>query len=478
MNTLQEKRKAKMNINEQISTWFENREDEFVAALTPLIAVDSTIGEPAPGAPFGTGPAKALKTALALAESWGLTTGEDEGYVGTADLNDKPDQLHILAHMDVVGIGDGWNTDPFTLVRDGDLIYGRGVDDDKGPAVAAMMAMRCVKELGLPLSKNVKLVLGTDEETGSRDIAHYYAHHPYAPNSVTPDSDFPVTNIEKARYAPTFSAQFPAADTTAPHLVSIHGGIRVNVAPGECRATVAGLNAAECAEICKLAEHNTGVSFTLMNEGDKLMLVAHGAEAHASTPDEGKNAISALLSVLCALPLEETPALVAARQLHSVFPFGDNAGKALGIAHEDEVSGKLTLTFSVLDLDDKGFSGQFDVRAPLCATKENCSDVVEQKFAGFGWSCTGTMSQVHMVDANSDFIRTLLDSYEHFSGKKGYCEAIGGGTYVHEIPGGVAFGAGDRDFESRLHGANERARLSQLLLCGKIYASMIAGLCK
>ena len=87
------------------------------------------------------------------------------------------------------------------------------------------------------------------------------------------------------------------------------------------------------------------------------------------------------------------------------------------------------------------------------------------------------MSEVHMVDADSDFIRTLLSSYEHFSGKEGYYVAIGGGTYVHEIPGGVAFGAGDPAFDSRLHGANERARLSQLLLCAQVYASVIAGLC-
>ena len=142
-----------MTVNERIEAWFAGREDEYVSALAPLIAIDSTTGTPEPGKPFGPGPAMALDAALELARKWGLTTGEDEGYVGTVDLNDQPDQLHILAHLDVVGIGDGWDTDPFTLVRNGDLIYGRGTDDDKGPAVAAMMAMRCVKELGLPLGK-------------------------------------------------------------------------------------------------------------------------------------------------------------------------------------------------------------------------------------------------------------------------------------------------------------------------------------
>ena len=54
-------------------------------------------------------------------------------------------------------------------------IYGRGTADDKGPAIAALYAMRAVKELGIPVKKNVRLILGTDEECGSSDIRHYYS---------------------------------------------------------------------------------------------------------------------------------------------------------------------------------------------------------------------------------------------------------------------------------------------------------------
>ena len=118
-----------MTTEEKIKQWMLGREDELVEALTPLIAVESTLSEPLPGMPFGKGPAQALERALTLAERWGFRTEDHQGYVGTADLNDKPDGLHILAHLDVVGAGDGWDTDPYTLVRDGDLIYGRGTDD-------------------------------------------------------------------------------------------------------------------------------------------------------------------------------------------------------------------------------------------------------------------------------------------------------------------------------------------------------------
>lgn len=466
-----------MTLKERIHDYMTGREDEFVAALAPLIAVNSVTGEAAPGMPFGPGPAEALEKALALAESWGFRTWDDEGYVGLVELNEKEDLLHILAHLDIVGAGDHWDTDPFTLVRDGDLIYGRGTDDDKGPAVAAMLAMRCVRDLGLELKGNVKLVLGTDEESGSKDLRHFYGRYPFAPYSVTPDTCFPVTNIEKATYAPAFGQVWEAQPKAVNQLLSLKGGIRVNVAPGDCTAKIAGMTAAAVeAEMAAVAAQ-TGVSFAASEENGILTIEATGIQAHASRPNEGKNAITAMLDLLNKLPLAADSAAEAVKHLHTFFPYGDDHGTALGIAAEDEISGKTTVTLSVLELNETGFTARFDSRDALCATKESTQDVTEKAFTALGWTCTGDFGPGHWVDENSPFIQILLETYEEFSGRKGYCEAIGGGTYVHHIPGGVAYGAGEHDFDSRLHGANERARISQLLLTAEIYAAVIARVC-
>ena len=467
-----------MDLKEKILAWMAGREDEFTRALAKLIAVDSTMGEPAPGCPFGEGTVRAVKTALSLAEEWGLAAGEDEGYVGYADLNDREDALHILAHLDIVGVGEGWNTDPFTLVRDGDLVYGRGVQDDKGPALAALFAMRCVRELGLPVSRNVRLILGTDEETGSRDIEHYYASHPYAPYAVTPDADFPVINVEKARYAPRFGAVWQEQPRAAGHVASVDGGIRVNVAPGNCTVKILGLTRQDALAAMEAVQARTGVNFCAQEEEDALIVRAAGVQTHAAHPAGGRNAITAMLELLCALPLAEDSATQAIRTLHRFFPYGDDGGSALGIAMEDEISGKLTLVLTVLNLNETGFAARFDCRASLCATEETTRGAVERRFAAEGWTCTGAFTEGHAVDGDSDFVRTLLRSYERYSGKEGYCVSIGGGTYVHEIPGGVAFGPAEPDFESNCHGANERASISALLRCAAIYADVIANLCR
>lgn len=466
-----------MTVEEEIRHWMHGREDELVEALAPLIAAESTRSEAKPGMPFGEGPAKALDRALELARRWGFRTENHEGYVGTADLNEHADGLHILAHLDVVGAGDGWDTDPYCLVRDGDLIYGRGTDDDKGPLVAALLAMRCVRELGIPLTKNVRLIMGTDEESGSEDIEHYYASHPFAPYSLSPDADFPVTNIEKAHYCPRFSASWKRTEAPGVHVLALDGGIRVNVAPANCTCLLENADKAQLEAVLKQVSGETGVSLSAEFRGNTAKITAVGVQAHASTPDEGKNAITATLQALCALPLAEGAAEETVRQLHECFPYGDNRGKAMGIAMEDKISGCLTLTFSMVHLDTEGFWGIFDSRDPLCATEENTCRVTEARMAAFGWKCEGKLGPAHAVDGNSDFIKTLLSAYETYTGRKGYCEAIGGGTYVHEIPGGVAFGAGEHDFDSHLHGANERARISQLLKTAMIYALVIGNLC-
>ena len=90
---------------EQIEAYFAGQEKLLVETVSRLVSIDSTEGKPAPGAPFGPGPAAALDEALAIAREWGLTAENHEGYVGTADLNGGEDALHILAHLDVVSPG-------------------------------------------------------------------------------------------------------------------------------------------------------------------------------------------------------------------------------------------------------------------------------------------------------------------------------------------------------------------------------------
>ena len=88
------------------------------------------------------------------------------------------------------------------------------------------------------------------------------------------------------------------------------------------------------------------------------------------------------------------------------------------------------------------------------------------------------VSEPHHVPEESEFVQTLLGVYEEFTGEKGYCVAIGGGTYVHETAGGVAFGAEFPGEENNMHGADEFITEESLVKNAKIFAAAIVRLCK
>lgn len=449
-----------------------------IGAISRLVAVKSVKGPAEPGAPFGPGPKAALDEALALASELGFSVQNYDDHVGLVDLNGGPTQLHILAHLDVVGEGAGWDTDPYTCVEKDGMLYGRGVSDDKGPLCAALMAMVAVRDLG-GVAKNAKLVMGTDEESGSEDISYYYAREPFAPYSFTPDADFPVIHIEKGHYFPDFGAAW-AEETAIPRVTSLQGGFRHNVVPPEAQCTILGLSAADVETVCAQVSAATGAVLTAQNTDGGAVVHCAGKNAHAASPDDGINAIQALLEALALLPLADCHSTDYLRSLHTLFPFGDNRGKGLGIAQSDEESGELTLNLACITMTPTRFKAKFDVRFPLCANQFNCKGVCEETFRRHGISILGDpdMTTVHCVSADSPLVKTLLRCYSMYTGVQDPKPiAIGGGTYVHNIPGGVAFGCDFPGFDPKMHAANEQASVDDLLLSAKIFTQAIFDLC-
>ena len=464
---------------DQINAYFDDpaRRQQLVEMISRLVRIRSVREEAQPGMPFGPGPAAALAEGLKLAEELGFAAKNYDNYVGAVDFNDQETQLHILCHLDVVGEGTGWTvTEPYEPVEVDGMLYGRGTDDDKGPVAAVLLAMQAVKDLGVPLKKNVRLLMGTDEESGSEDIAYYYSKEPYAPCTFSPDGEFPVINLEKGSYKPVFTKTW-AAESATPRVKELHGGFRINVLPPEAQCVVAGLSAQAARPYCDKAAAETGVAYELTERGDDLHILCKGKGAHASTPEEGVNAITGLIHLLCALPLAKVGSTAALHALNALFPHGDSAGKALGIAQADEMSGPLTLAFSLLELNDTGLSGQFDSRVPVCANEDNCKAVAEAAFAKFGFAAEGGMQAPHYTPADTPLVTTLLKCYEQYSGRKGECLAIGGGTYVHDIPGGVAFGCAMPGFNGNMHGPDEHTCIADQLTAAKIFAQAIIDLC-
>lgn len=468
-----------MEYKVQIEKWLDEHKDEFLSDLSELIAIRSVKDEPKENMPFGEGSAKAVSKAVEIFAKYGFKAENLDNFAAYADLNEKASAVDILGHVDVVAEGDGWDTDPYTMtLKDDGCIYGRGTDDDKGPVIASLYAMRAVKELGIPLSKGARLIIGGDEESGSElDLEKYYSMFKPAPATFSPDASFPIFNTEKGGFKPKFTKAFTKTDAL-PRVSEFNGGIKLNVLPAKADATVSGLSDKDIEKTVAELSEKLGVKYELENVGGGVKIKVTGVSSHASEPDEGINGLTALLEILSSLPLADCDSTNAVKELAKLFPFGDAEGKALGIDMADEISGKLTLVFSLLSINEDGLWGMFDSRTPICANDENCVKPCEKIFKELGYEITSYVGKPHHTPADSELCKALASVYEEFTGEKCECLHMGGGTYVHNIEGGVAFGATMPGFKSNLHGANERASVKNLLTASAIFAEVIISMCK
>jgi succinyl-diaminopimelate desuccinylase len=465
---------------EQITAYVEAHTEEMIEDAKTLISINSEKMEAKPGKPYGEGTAEVFEAAEKILTGHGMKVKNYDNYVLTADMNEGEASLDILAHLDVVPATEGFTvTEPFCpVVKDGAL-YGRGSADDKGPAMTALYAMRAIKELGIPVTKNCRLILGADEECGSSDIRYYYSIEKEAPMTFSPDADFPLINIEKGGLHLDLQATVDPAEAGEVRLVSANSGVKINVVPAKAYAVIAGADPAILEKAKEATKQATGVTITETKEADGVHFLVEGLAAHAASPSLGNNALTAMFHFLHQIPFSDKKVNQIIANLCRLYPHGDWNGKALGVNHADEESGELTLSLNIMTFDGTTLTAHFDCRAPLCANDENTTAVILKKYEEAGFTSQGgKMFEPHVVSADSPFVQTLLSCYETVTGRKEKPLAIGGGTYVHHIANGVAFGCADPAVDNHMHGDDEFMTIDQMKKSAIIFALAIAKLCK
>lgn len=460
-------------MNRDVCALLERNFESYERELKQLVDKKSVRTEPEGDFPFGRDCAEVLDEAEKILESHGFAMTNYGYYAGEADLGKSPD-LMLLAHLDVVPEGDGWTKAPYRLTREGKLLYGRGTTDDKGAALACIYAMEAVRDvLGEPKT-GVRLVLGCAEETGSEDMEHYFSLRPVLKYTLSPDAQYPLINIEKGRFAPFYEKHFEKSDSKV-QINRIDGGVTPNIVPGKAGALISGTDRAALEKICSDAAERTHTQFSVSEEGGGVYLLFEGQTAHASTPELGINAQTALIEVLCELDTNIKQTLVF---LKNSFPHGETDGESFGIAQGDSVSGSLTLNFGVLSFDGETLICNFDARCPVCSEEMSVRTPSDKTFTDAGFTVKNSeLRPAHVVDENSPLVKEALKVYEDATGEKGECLAIGGGTYVHDIEGGIAFGIEFPGKDYRIHGADEFADIEEMLLTAKMYAQIIIDLC-
>lgn len=221
------------------------RKDELIQETRNLLKIKSVLNEEekTEEAPFGSGVKEALDYMLALGDKDGFVVKNVGNVAGHIEFGQGSELIGILCHVDVVPEGDGWSSAPFAAeIRDG-KIYARGAMDDKGPTMAAYFAMKIVKELGLPLNKRVRMIIGTDEESEWRCVERYFKEEEMPSMGFAPDADFPIIHAEKG--IADFDFVYPVKDFAAERkdqgkfeVLSFQSGRRYNMVPDYAKAVL------------------------------------------------------------------------------------------------------------------------------------------------------------------------------------------------------------------------------------------------
>ena len=454
--------------------------DDHVAALQPqlisslreALRLRSTPGTPLPGKPFGEGVDEALRHALKTAQDLGFRTANVDSMVGYAEYGEGEEMVAVLGHLDVVPEGTGWSHDPYGAEIVDGVLYGRGTLDDKGPTYAALFALAALRDGGIPLRRRIRVIFGTNEESGCACMAHYVQSGQELPvMGFTPDGAFPIINAEKGSVKLRLFS--PGAPGGPENLTALTAAPAANMVPETAEGTIEGPPERLLPLRRALESFAADREWPLvLEEGEgKLTVRPRGKAAHASLPELGINAAVRLLRLLGALPTE-APWRRAAAALGALVNEKSD-GAALGIACRDDLSGPLTLNLGLLEVTaDGGIAATLDIRYPVRQAWDALFPEVQARVRDLGLSLEVLRhSPPLFVDPSSELIQALQRAYTATTGQEAFLLAIGGGTYARTMPHVVAFGATFPGDPELMHQPDERIPLERLALITRILAA-------
>ena len=454
---------------------FEPYKQEMIDLLKKFIQIKSVKGKPKPFMPYGKGLFDALMFVQSESERMDLECVNLFGHMAYVDYGYGDEMLGILVHIDVVPEGDGWTMPAFEGIEKDGKIYGRGAIDNKGPAIAALFALRALSDNCVQLGKKVRLIFGTDEESGWADMDFYKKHETMPDIAFSPDGEYPVINAEKGLLHISLSAQGPQS-TEGVYIVSFESGTRPNVVPNSAHCTLHApfeiIEKSVSAYVCPIEGKLTAKDIG----GGLVRIDAEGKSAHGSRPEHGINAAASLLHYLGTLPLSDG-AVEKAMHLLAEKIGTDYTGQRIGLDLRDEISGPLTLNLGTLKAENGKLEAQIDIRYPIHTPREDVEAQLNTHFSDLTIKVVHALPS-HYVPEDSELITKLKEAYTETTGLDAYCFAIGGATYARAFKNAVTFGPVFPGKPNVEHGPDEYIEIDVLMKNAEVIADAVIRLCE
>lgn len=469
----------------------EQYRDEMTEALCGVIRIKSTKEDPCVTQggevlPFGRNVEDAYQYFLELGRNMGFEVADFDHYGGHIEWkSDEPGAkvFGISGHVDVVPEGDGWTHGAYDADVEDGFVYGRGTTDDKGPLLECLYAMKALRDSGMKPSVTIRLILGLDEETGKGGMKEYIARAGEPDFGITPDGDFPLVNGEMGLMIFDLIKKLrPKNKNEGLILRKVEGGNAPNIVPRECKAIIASTDSAmygRISDMAKLFAEETGYNISVRKAGTSIAVETTGVAAHGATPEAGLNAISIMMAFLGRLDFagDDVDEFIEYYNDHIGFNL---SGENCGCGFEDEQSGKLIFNVGMIELSQEMAALKINIRYPVTFTDEQVYEGIEGTLEG---TEIGILKAVHespvFLDLDSDFAKKLMDAYV---GETGDTEnqpmVMGGGTYAKVLKNTVAYGALFPGAEDRMHQADERIAIDDMIKAARVYARAIKSICE
>jgi predicted dipeptidase len=438
--------------------------------IASLVAIPSirNVENKSENAPFGQDIRAAFDEFIKIATREGLRCEDFEGFALHAEYGSGDEIIGILCHLDIVPIfeDDQWYTDPFKLVEIDGHLYGRGVNDDKGPLIAALYALKILKEANVEFKRRVRLIIGGAEETTWECMEHYFSKNPQPIYSFSPDGDFPIVNGEKGIIYYTYNFKAITDVDSVHNLIEIETKDEDGFVCDYAKVTFKSSQIDQLKEQLKEAE-------SIVIDGEKAIVIYTGLRALSRNPHRGINALFKLGKDLNNL-IELNAKGQYLRQLLNQYFLDDVNGEKVNLYDDDEEMGNTTLCLKNVDFSNDEIVIKFDFRYPKSSNKNHIKQTFAKIARDNNMQLTITKElDVHYVSPESELIKNLQVAYKNVTGEDAELFSKGGASYARVLQEGVVFGPTFSGDNTNTHKANENIKQQTLLKAIEIYCEAI-----
>ncbi len=462
------------DFSSQMLEYFQLCTDELLCDLAGLIAIPSVrdLSTKSDNAPFGQNIREAFDYLISWAKCEGFKVRDHQGYALDISYGEGECEIGILHHVDVVPVGNeaDWITPPFQLHQQGNLVFGRGVTDNKGPLMASLYILKMFKQLTIPMTRKIRVIIGGAEETTWECVEHYFRHQPQPAFGFSPDGDFPIVNGEKGILYAELQKAFPTLCDLG--LCQIHRIESERDRTSTCHRLSVWLSGQEAARVAQRFDYVAKVT----QQKESYCIVLTTPWEKSRNPHRVQNCVDKFMAVMRHVEGLDANSKSLIELLESCFT--DSAdGAKLGLAHMDDEMGGTSCCVSSINLDEHGYNLDFDFRFPKGLSIEETRTRLQYLSQKYGVSFTEQQYlPLSYLSPESDLIQAMGKAYSEVTGMEAQCFSKGAASYARTLKNGVAFGPTFPGDVTKVHEPNEQLDLESLKKAITIYVKVILSL--